>query len=147
MLLAILGGLLLVTGLAQLAVFIMSVIYVDNTSWFMLPAAVVMIAGTIVQALFTGIWSVALISLLPQLVCLAFFWYGGGALYKTANPLKIAKRIIVDSWRGSFLASRIVEVIVGTWDKAIDHIKALYWAGVSAGARLKGVEYATGYRG
>lgn len=132
--LAILGGILLVIGLAQITVFIMSVIYLDDPSWFMLPTAVVMIVGTIVQAFFTGIWAVSLISLFPQFLILAAFAYSGYVLYGTANPLKIAVHTITGSWNKSFLAARIM----GLWDKAVDHVKSLYWAGVNAGARLRG---------
>jgi len=134
MILMILSGLLLVIGLAQIAVVIMSVLYMDDTSWFILPSAVVMIIGTVVQAALTGIWSVALISLFPQFLALVAFGYGGYVLYETANPLRIGRNVVVDSWKMSFLAARIT----GVWDKAISHIKAIYWAGVNSGAKLRG---------
>lgn len=125
MFLAILGGLLLATCLAQVAVLVMSFLYKDQNGWFLVPSAVVIIAILAVQGAATGIWSVALISAIPQLIFLGSVWFGGVVVYETSNPLRIGAAVIKGEWAVSKLAGRFKTM----WGDTIQSIKDSYYRG------------------
>jgi len=106
-LMLILGGLLVVATVAQMVILATDWLYVDDNSWLIISLGILSIIGLAIQALITGIFSTALIALLPSLLFIALQIYDKRAKYDTKNPIKIAWFVMRDSWLNSKLIARL----------------------------------------